>query len=81
MLLVIECCFIHTDDRHADTSFTHKQPPLRRVILFQPQIKEKSEKSIANAAFDNEPMQTRFIASDHHSRGPEKMYARGRSQV
>jgi hypothetical protein len=23
MLLVIECCPIHTDDRHADNSFTH----------------------------------------------------------
>ena len=52
------------------------------MILFQPEIKEKPEKSIANAAeefatqlvaaFDIEPMQTRFIASDHHSRGPEK---------
>ena len=91
MLLVIERRPIHTDDRHADYSFTHKQPPLRRAILVQPQIKENPGKSITNtaeelatqlvAAFDNEPMQTRFIPSDHQSRGPEKMNARGHSRA
>ncbi len=91
MLLIIERRPIHTDDRHADYSFTHKQPPLRRAILLQPQIKESPGKCVANAAeefatqlveaFDNELMQTRFIPSDHQSRGPEKMNARGHSRA
>src|SRR6266702_3419110 len=46
MLLVIERCPIHSDDRHADTSFTHKQPPLRRAILLQP----RSKKTQGNAS-------------------------------
>ena len=90
MLLVIERRPIHTDDRHADYSFTHKRPLLRRAILCN-QIKENPGKSITNtaeelatqlvAAFDIEPMQTRFIPSDHQSRDPEKMYARGHSRA
>src|SRR6266702_6921275 len=49
MLLVIERRPVHTDDRHVDHSFTHRQ--------------------------------TRFISSDHRSRGPEKMDARGHSRA
>src|SRR6266567_11495 len=50
MLLIIERRPIHTDDRHADYSFTHKQPPPRRAIIVQPQIKENPGKSIASAS-------------------------------
>jgi hypothetical protein len=55
------------------------------------EIKENLGKSITNAAeelatqlvvaFDNEPEQTRFIPSDHQSRDPEKMNARGHSRA
>src|SRR6266571_5450374 len=45
MLLVIERRPIHTDDRLADYSSTHKQPPLRRAILLQPRSKKTQGKA------------------------------------
>src|SRR2546423_8085947 len=45
MLLIIERRPIHTDDSHADYSFTHKQPPPRRAIVLQPRSKKTQGKA------------------------------------
>src|SRR6266700_7488807 len=68
MLFVIERRPIHSDDRHADISFTHKQPPLLQAMLLQPTSKEIQGKALPTTQRNLRPNWSKHSTSSRSRR-------------